>query len=71
MAQQKSRNLPRHSDHQQLSGKRFGLAFPISDENGGKIMVGKIIKTPHDFAPNDFAKSCILTLSMSPQAHRQ
>jgi hypothetical protein len=43
MTQQKSSNLPRHPDHQQLSGKRFGLAFPISDENGGKIMVGKII----------------------------
>jgi hypothetical protein len=36
-----------------------------------KIMAGKIIKTPHDFAPNDFANSSILTLSVSPQAHRQ
>jgi hypothetical protein len=46
------------------------LAFPIPDENGGKIMAGKIIKTPHDFAQHDFAKSCSLTLSASPQAHR-
>jgi hypothetical protein len=36
------------------------LAFPTPDENGGKIMAGKIIKTSHDFAPNDFAQSCTL-----------
>jgi hypothetical protein len=47
------------------------MAFPIREENDGKIMVGKIIKTPHDFAPHDFANSCILTHSASPQAHRQ
>jgi hypothetical protein len=49
-------------DHLRLSGKRFKLAFPVTDENGGKIMAGKIIKTPHDFASHDFARSRILTL---------
>jgi hypothetical protein len=48
--------------------KLLDLAFPIRDENGGKIMAGKIIRTPHDFAPHDFAKSCLLTLSVGPQA---
>jgi len=47
------------------------VAFPIPEKEGGKIMAGKIIKIPHNFAPHDFAKSCILTLSVSPQAHRQ
>jgi len=46
------------------------LAFPIPDENGGKIIVGKIIKTADDFAQDDFASSCILALSVSPQASR-
>jgi hypothetical protein len=48
-----------------------GQAFPIPEENGGKIMAGKIIKIPHDIAPHDFAKSCILSLLVSPQTHRQ
>jgi hypothetical protein len=39
--------------------------FSIPEKNGGKIMVGKIIKTPHDFAPHDFAKSLILTRGKS------
>jgi hypothetical protein len=34
-------------------------------------MAGKIIKIPNDFAPHDFANSCTLTFSVSPQAHRQ
>ena len=40
--------------------------IPIREENDGKIMAGKIIKTPHDFAPHDFANSCIRALSVSP-----
>jgi hypothetical protein len=34
-------------------------------------MAGKIMKIPDDFAPNDFAKSCILTFSASPQTCRE
>jgi hypothetical protein len=45
-------------------------SWAIREENGGKIMAGKITKTSHDFAPHDFAKSCILTLSVSPQDKR-
>jgi hypothetical protein len=54
-----------------LSGKRFNLASRFRIKKAAKSWRGKITKIPHDFAPHDFAKSCIVTFAVSPQAHRQ